>query len=570
MRTRKCLWPNIGLVVLCFAAPATTWPLGLDEIKAESALNERFDGRIDVSDARNYGKSEIVVSMASRQDFERVMTKWQDTLWKIANRTLASDRVTVHQQMLAFQRKNPRAFMRDNINLLKAGYVLEIPTEPEALATPHAMALADVAEQSAAWRENRLPRRSSPAQHEEVVPATLQPEVGVASQVDATREQRENSADADDPIGRVRILANTVDKGIGTATGTGANVSQLMEEKETLSRKVDELGYQIGREKEIAANQVAAKDRQLDIKTQEIAQLKKQLRQQRETLEQLQANQNQNQNPNTEASEIPWWMSPMLMLGAVGVLILILAIALINARRSRAALSAAEASSSAVPIEPEPALQVVPEAMLSINSIDGMDEQEAENLSDGDEVDTGMVDPTIADHEDSDLDILGTEEETSIEETAAGQSAEASEAADIISEAEIHITYGRVGQAVSLLSGVLEKEPKRHDVRLKLLEVFVESNDEAGFEAHAHYLAENFNDFDILQAYHQLEEQLREGVIDPSGEADTDINAKKIDLAEAYIDMGDDDGAKEILNEVVEEGTPEQRAKAQEMLGGIA
>ena len=59
-------------------------------------------------------------------------------------------------------------------------------------------------------------------------------------------------------------------------------------------------------------------------------------------------------------------------------------------------------------------------------------------------------------------------------------------------------------------------------------------------------------------------------MIDPSGEADTDINAKKIDLAEAYIDMGDDDGAKEILNEVVEEGTPEQRAKAQEMLGGIA
>ena len=51
---------------------------------------------------------------------------------------------------------------------------------------------------------------------------------------------------------------------------------------------------------------------------------------------------------------------------------------------------------------------------------------------------------------------------------------------------------------------------------------------------------------------------------------DADINATKIDLAEAYIDMGDADGAREILNEVIEEGTPEQRAKAQEMLGGIA
>ena len=861
MPMRKCRWLHMALVALCFAAPAPSWALGLGEIKVESALNERFIGRIDVSDVQDYGKSEIVVSMASRQDFERVgverffyltylefevevaldgrvhvnvtssqaisepylnfivevmwpkgrllkeytvlldpptytelaapsvtvpqqpvavaparpvepkpaaadrgtrvrvapasaparrsgrmdntdrvRTTRQDTLWKIANRTLASDRVTVYQQMLALQRKNPRAFIRANINLLKAGHVLEIPTESEAMEMSHAMALADVAEQTAAWRENRPVRRESPAQPEALAAATEQPEVQLASQVDATPERRESRASADENTGRVRILANTGDAGSGTSTGADVGVSQLIEEKEVLSRQVEELNYQLDREKEIAANQVSVKDRRLEVKNQEIAQLEEQLRQQREMLEQLQSNQNQNQNPN--ASEIPWWMSPLVMFGAIGVLILILVLALISARRSRAALATVTASPINAPIESNPVFAA------SAGAMDAAEDEEAEDFQDDDEVDTGPLEPTIGDDDDLDLDILDIEEDAPLEEGAAGASNRSGEIGDMIGEAEIYIAYGRFGQAVNLLSGVLEQEAERHDVRLKLLEVFVESNDEAGFEAHAQYLADNCDDADILQAYQQLEDQLREGVIDlsredgedvadtgmseteteppdggdltlgdledfepastdsaidepasadetamedaedefelefegdieaaldesnssgsadlggelgmdfdperdvdedilaagedvepvsdesivlesepldlddlvselddvsveqgdahneaPSGDesaaeaedevtvdlgsasggednefdfdtgADADINATKLDLAEAYIDMGDADGAQEILKEVVEEGTPEQRTKAQEMLDGIA
>ena len=50
---------------------------------------------------------------------------------------------------------------------------------------------------------------------------------------------------------------------------------------------------------------------------------------------------------------------------------------------------------------------------------------------------------------------------------------------------------------------------------------------------------------------------------------DTDINTTKIDLAEAYIDMGDDDGARDVLNEVIEQGSPEQKAIAQKLLDSI-
>jgi pilus assembly protein FimV len=44
----------------------------------------------------------------------------------------------------------------------------------------------------------------------------------------------------------------------------------------------------------------------------------------------------------------------------------------------------------------------------------------------------------------------------------------------------------------------------------------------------------------------------------------------KLDLARAYIEMGDKEGAREILEEVVSEGGPEQQANAKELLASLA
>jgi pilus assembly protein FimV len=50
----------------------------------------------------------------------------------------------------------------------------------------------------------------------------------------------------------------------------------------------------------------------------------------------------------------------------------------------------------------------------------------------------------------------------------------------------------------------------------------------------------------------------------------TDEVATKLDLAQAYIDMGDADGARDILNEVVTEGDDGQKSEAKEMLSRLA
>jgi len=52
--------------------------------------------------------------------------------------------------------------------------------------------------------------------------------------------------------------------------------------------------------------------------------------------------------------------------------------------------------------------------------------------------------------------------------------------------------------------------------------------------------------------------------------AGTDEAATKLDLARAYIEMGDSDGARDILEEVALEGNDDQKAEAQELLKNLS
>ena len=45
-----------------------------------------------------------------------------------------------------------------------------------------------------------------------------------------------------------------------------------------------------------------------------------------------------------------------------------------------------------------------------------------------------------------------------------------------------------------------------------------------------------------------------------------DEAATKLDLARAYIDMGDAEGARDILDEVISEGSDQQQQEARELL----
>lgn len=73
------------------------------------------------------------------------------TLSAIA-RNVAPSGVDMHQMLVALKQANPDAFYRDNINALKSGAVLRVPTATEAQAMDVAAAVAEVQRQNSDWR----------------------------------------------------------------------------------------------------------------------------------------------------------------------------------------------------------------------------------------------------------------------------------------------------------------------------------------------------------------------------------------------------------------------------------
>ncbi len=76
-----------------------------------------------------------------------------------------------------------------------------------------------------------------------------------------------------------------------------------------------------------------------------------------------------------------------------------------------------------------------------------------------------------------------------------------------------------------------------------------------------------------------LEAVLEDDSIDSlDSDLDSDLNflegadecSTKLDLAEAYLAMGDIDGARDILDEVIADGDDSQKDKARQLLEGVA
>ncbi|HVJ63585.1 MAG TPA: FimV/HubP family polar landmark protein, partial [Tahibacter sp.] len=76
-----------------------------------------------------------------------------ETLWEVAASTRPDDNVTLNQVMIALHRNNPNAFFKDNINSLKRGAILRVPSVEEIKAVGNAAAAAaEVRQQNDAAR----------------------------------------------------------------------------------------------------------------------------------------------------------------------------------------------------------------------------------------------------------------------------------------------------------------------------------------------------------------------------------------------------------------------------------
>lgn len=78
-----------------------------------------------------------------------------ETLWVIAGKVQPDASVSRNRTMIALLKANPDAFRRGNINMLKRGALLAIPTPGEIAAVSEAEARAAVGRQMSDWRKGR-------------------------------------------------------------------------------------------------------------------------------------------------------------------------------------------------------------------------------------------------------------------------------------------------------------------------------------------------------------------------------------------------------------------------------
>ncbi|WP_458069040.1 FimV/HubP family polar landmark protein [Rhodanobacter sp. BL-MT-08] len=107
------------------------------------------------------------------------------TLSSIARSTAPGVGVSMNQMLIALKQANPDAFYRDNINALKRGAILRIPTAAEAQTLAAAAAVAEVQQQNSDWRAGRVGKSTTVADA-----ATRSPASGAASSGSNTTTDR--------------------------------------------------------------------------------------------------------------------------------------------------------------------------------------------------------------------------------------------------------------------------------------------------------------------------------------------------------------------------------------------
>ncbi|PCJ32479.1 MAG: hypothetical protein COA90_02885 [Gammaproteobacteria bacterium] len=112
----------------------------------------------------------------------------RDTLWSLAKELKPSSEISLNQMMMAMLNANKSAFINQNINALKTGYTLTIPTSAEINSLSKSAASYAVSEQNKAWaeRNNQIANSSSEQQPTDVNSSATEGENTLNAELEST------------------------------------------------------------------------------------------------------------------------------------------------------------------------------------------------------------------------------------------------------------------------------------------------------------------------------------------------------------------------------------------------
>lgn len=585
-----------------------------DVISSGTSIEIRRSGLApDAMPQRGYNSTAASVPESG----SRYMISRQDTLWRIAS--LAKPQgASVQQTMLDIQRLNPEAFVNGNINRVKAGYIVYLPSASEISPLDASSALAEVREQNAAWREGRDISAKAPSGP--LLTISTDSDDVVAEAVDTVKR----------PSG---VEERKVDPESSPVAKVKAN------NPETLPSLADDMQERLF----VAEQQLETLQRIVSLKDDQIVAL---------------------QSALVDAGAVD---ADSLVIEAAGELPAggdqaISDQALVEAQDNATMDSAETVGSEAAVLEDAPgeAPKVFPtlpvESEASDNELNPLwyllgaialcvltflfvRRRRPDEGKDGDTPYVKPIEDVFAAVElkDQDLNVEESEEEeNTIPATSPGESyndhesASHTEAAEVLADVDIYLVYGRHSQAIDLLNSAIAIEPNNPLYRRKLAEIDAHLNDSVGSGSAAETLisigadedntdsqaaaelsavgvnpdknapglspnplelmADEASSFEVdlsgldaggLQLATDEEDDLHFSDDNPFTDRAGPDNEEllvtadgyglmtKLDLARAYIDMGDDEGAREILEEVIADGTDEIKAEASVLLNRI-
>jgi len=402
--------------------------------------------------------------------------KKSETLWSIAESIRPNESVGVSQMMLALQNANPDAFTNNNINALKSGFVLRVPdiADIESIDRKNAVQLAR--QQNELWRnaQDNLGAKVTPKGTVTTTPESSTNTKGAASSQDAT----------------IKLI--TPDSTTASTQGAGGDDSEATErmalaaeEIESKSKQNDELQNRV----KSLEDQIGSMERLLELKDDSISELQNKLTDVKPAPVQpsveevtpepvVEEKQPEPVKPEVKSEvkpvvpdskinpyaldEIPkatpapvkpaessLFDDPIILAAMLAVLVAILAIVWLVIQRRRNNMQ-------------------FPESILSGKST----------------VSTTTTSPN------AETSLLSDFAPSAMDGALESDSSEV----DPSAEADVYIAYGKHQQAEELLLNSIEQEPKRLDLRLKLMEVYHATGNVDSFLMHATKLNNSMDD----------------------------------------------------------------------------
>lgn len=525
----------------------------LEVEQTETSLSELEDGQVieeDLVEASAAQEEITTIETSELTQLETITTTVNDTLSDIALRVRPDTSVSIQQTMLALQELNPEAFIEGNINRMRSGQVLRIPNLNEIQETDQRDAVNEVG------RQNQLLTDLQPL----VTPVQVSPLV------------------EDQPQAQLSIVTEESET-IDTISGAGG---QIEEESALLDRRIAELENQLALrqeesdrvniEREQLNSRLANLESQIDaaqeiirLQDLQLAQLQVQLaaaaaRAEAESAVELELEASQIA-PEVEISgsqreeqagfinAVTKILSGNTWMLVFGIIVVILSLVVLLLRRNKS------------PSDDNKNLDELVEKEFSSSDHDEKELKAFEASEDVAKTDFGAelddivnsadqnIEPKIvnkkADSFDTKLGSTATDIENMNEKPAEEERARNIEKGTpgFIEPGDMDMTFD--------LGGDKEIEAVGQNDELEMVSDFKFELDDLGFLP---------------------DEEVNIGSISEVEESDIlsdDETATKLELAYAYQKMGDIEGAKEILQEVIKEGSGTQIKEAKELVTSL-